>query len=165
MMLVNALDPAQRRAATESAGIQLVLAGPGSGKTTTLAARFVHLVRQGVDRRRILALTFTRKAADEMKGRIAAALGIPSPADLSVATFHAFAFRHLRRNPQTAGLSERFQLWDTPQQRHVFSSRKMWWNEDADILDIIGGAKERLLDAAGFAAEVESDDEMLRRAI
>jgi DNA helicase-2/ATP-dependent DNA helicase PcrA len=164
-MKIDALDPAQQRASAGAGNIQLILAGPGSGKTTTLAARFVHLVRGGIDRRRILALTFTRKAADEMTGRIAAALGIWTAADLSVATFHGFAFRHLRRNPQTAGLSERFQLWDTPQQRHVFSSRKMWWNEDADILDIIGGAKERLLDAAGFAATIDTDDEVLRRAV
>ena len=163
--MMIALDPAQLRAATGTGRIQLVLAGPGSGKTTTLAGRFVHLVRQGIDRRRILALTFTRKAADEMKSRIAAALDLPSAADLSVATFHGFAFRHLRRNPQLAGLSERFRLWDAPQQRHVFNARQMWWNEDSDILDIITGAKERLLDAEGFAAEIEPDDEVLRRAV
>jgi DNA helicase-2/ATP-dependent DNA helicase PcrA len=162
---VNALDPVQQNAATGTGTVQLVLAGPGSGKTTTLAGRFVHLVRQGVDRRRILALTFTRKAADEMKSRIATGLDLPSAADLSVATFHGFTFRHLRRNPQLAGLSERFQLWDAPQQRHVFNSRKMWWNEEADILDIIAGAKERLLDAEGFAAEIEPDDEVLCHAV
>jgi DNA helicase II / ATP-dependent DNA helicase PcrA len=159
------LDPAQQRAAAGIGIVQLILAGPGAGKTTTLAGRFVHLVRQGVDRRRILALTFTKKAADEMKSRIAAALDLPSAADLKVATFHGFAFRELRRNPQLAGLSERFPLWDAPQQRHVFSSRRMWWNEEDDILDIISGAKERLLDAAGFAAEIGSDDEVLRRAV
>jgi DNA helicase-2/ATP-dependent DNA helicase PcrA len=164
-IMVNALDPAQQSAATGTGRIQLVLAGPGAGKTTTLAARFVHLVRQGIDRRRILALTFTKKAADEMKSRIAAALDLTSAADLSVATFHGFAFRHLRRNPQLAGLSDRFPLWDTPQQRHVFSSRRMWWNEETDILDIIAGAKERLLDAAAFAAEIEPDDEVLRSAV
>ncbi len=164
-MMVNALDPVQQSAATGTESIQLVLAGPGAGKTTTLAGRFVHLVRQGIDRRRILALTFTRKAADEMKSRIAAALDLPSAADLSVATFHGFTFRHLRRNPQLAGLSERFPLWDTPQQRHVFSSRRMWWNEENDILDIIAGAKERLLDAAAFAAEIEPDEEVLRSAV
>jgi superfamily I DNA/RNA helicase len=139
-MKATALDPAQQNAATGTGSIQLVLAGPGAGKTTTLAGRFVHLVRHGIDRRRILALTFTRKAADEMKSRIAAAVDLPSAADLSVATFHGFAFRQLRRNPQLAGLSERFPLWDTPQQRHVFSSRRMWWNEEDDILDIISGA-------------------------
>src|SRR5262245_22045069 len=163
-IMVNALDPAQQSAATGTDRIQLVPPGPGPGKTTTLAGRFVHLVRQGIDRRRILALTFTKKAADEMKSRIAAALDLPSAADLSVATFHGFTFRHLRRNPQLAGLSERFPLWDTPQQRHVFSSRQMWWNEEADILDIISGARERLLDAAGFAAEIAPEDEVLRRA-
>jgi DNA helicase-2/ATP-dependent DNA helicase PcrA len=164
-MKATALDPAQQNAATGTGSIQLVLAGPGAGKTTTLAGRLVHLVRHGIDRRRILALTFTRKAADEMKSRIAAAVDLPSAADLSVATFHGFAFRQLRRNPQLAGLSERFPLWDTPQQRHVFSSRRMWWNEEDDILDIISGAKERLLDAAGFAAEIDPSDEVLRRAV
>jgi ATP-dependent DNA helicase UvrD/PcrA len=164
-MPVTTLDPAQQSAAAGTRIIQLVLAGPGAGKTTTLAGRFVHLVRRGVDRRRILALTFTKKAADEMKSRIAAALDLPSAADLNVATFHGFAFRELRRNPQLAGLSERFPLWDAPQQRHVFSSRRMWWNEEDDILDIISGVKERLLDAAGFAAEIKPDDEVLRRAL
>jgi DNA helicase-2/ATP-dependent DNA helicase PcrA len=164
-MKVTTLDPVQQRAAAGTGIIQLVLAGPGAGKTTTLAGRFVHLVRHGVDRRRILALTFTKKAADEMKSRIAAALDLPSAGDLNVATFHGFAFRELRRHPQLAGLSERFPLWDAPQQRHVFSSRRMWWNEEDDILDIISGAKERLLDAAGLAAETESDDDVLRRAV
>src|ERR1700704_5465589 len=74
VMTVDTLDPAQRAAATQAGSIQLVLAGPGSGKTTTLVGRFVHLVRQGADRRRILALTFTRKAADDMKARIVQAL-------------------------------------------------------------------------------------------
>ena len=77
---------------------------------------------------------------------------LPSDAGLTVATFHGYSFRHLRRNPQLAGLADDFQLWDAPQQRHVFSSRKMWWNEETDILDIIGGAKERLIDAKTFAA-------------
>src|SRR5262245_23712160 len=80
-MKATALDPAQQSAAAGTGNIQLVLAGPGAGKTTTLAGRFLHLVRHGIDRRRILALTFTRKAADEMKLRIVAALDLPSAAD------------------------------------------------------------------------------------
>ena len=162
---MGTLDPAQKAAATGTGSIQLVLAGPGSGKTTTLTGRFVHLVRQGADRARILALTFTRKAADDMKARIMQALDLQSANDLTVATYHGFTFRHLRRNPQLAGLSGNFPLWDAPQQRHVFHSRKMWWNEETDILDIIAGAKERLLDAKGFAEEIDDDDEVLRNAV
>jgi ATP-dependent DNA helicase UvrD/PcrA len=164
-MTMDTLDPAQRTAATSRGSIQLVLAGPGSGKTTTLTGRFVHLVSEGVDCRRILALTFTKKAADDMKARIAQALHLASASDLTVATFHGFTFRHLRRNPQLAGLSENFQLWDTSQQRHVFNSRRMWWNEEIDILDIIAGAKERLLDAESFAAGLDRNDEVLVNAV
>jgi DNA helicase-2/ATP-dependent DNA helicase PcrA len=162
---MGTLDPAQKAAATGTGDTQLVLAGPGSGKTTTLTGRFYHLVRRGSDPARILALTFTKKAADEMKARIVATLDLPSDRGLTVATFHGFAFRHLRRNPEIAGLERDFQLWDTPQQRQVFNSRKMWWNEDVDILDIIGGAKERLLDAGRYAAQVDPDDEVASEAV
>src|SRR5215472_618691 len=159
------LDPTQSAAAKGQASIHLTLAGPGSGKTSALTGRFIHLIRQGVQPTRILAVTFTKKAADEMRRRLARLLELPSSAGLEVMTFHAFAFRLLKRNPGMAGLSDRFQLWDTPEQRLVFSSRRMWWNEEKDILDIIGGAKERLLDADGFAAAIDPDDELLRRAI
>ena len=165
MKNVLILDPAQQAAADAPASIQLVLAGPGSGKTTTLTSRFVRLVQQGADRKRILALTFTRKAADEIKHRIADALALEFARELMVATFHGFSFRQLRSNPQAAGLSERFQLWDTPQQRRVFHARHMWWNEETDILDIIGGAKERLLDAASFAAQIDEDDQIAASAV
>ena len=159
------LDPAQSAAAKGQASIQLTLAGPGSGKTSTLTGRFVYLIRQGVDPARILAVTFTKKAADEMRRRIARLLELPSPTGLHVMTFHAFAFRLLKKNPGMAGLSEGFRLWDAPEQRHVFSSRRMWWNEETDILDIIGGAKERLLDADGFAASIDRDDDALVEAV
>jgi DNA helicase-2/ATP-dependent DNA helicase PcrA len=90
------LDSAQLPAATGRASIQLTLAGPGSGKTSTLTGRFVHLIRQGVDPARILAVTFTKKAADEMRRRIVRLLELPSPSSLHVMTFHAFAFRQLK---------------------------------------------------------------------
>jgi len=156
------LDPTQHAAAAADAPVQLTLAGPGAGKTTTLAVRFVHLVRQGVDPRRILAVTFTRKAAIEMQDRIVRLLRLDGPKGLAVDTFHAFAFRHLRRQPQRFGLPEQFDLWDVPQQRHVFHARRMWWNEEIDIIDLIGGMKERLIDAAGFARMVGDKSDELR---
>jgi DNA helicase II / ATP-dependent DNA helicase PcrA len=159
------LDPAQAAAARSDAPVQLTLAGPGSGKTSTLTGRFVYLTRQGVDPHRILAVTFTRKAADEMRSRIARLLELSAPASLEVMTFHAFAFRLLKRNPAIAGLPDQFQLWDAPEQRRVFSSQRMYWNEAADILDIIGGAKERLFDAETFAASIDPADEVLAEAV
>jgi len=114
---------------------------------------------------RILAVTFTRKAANDMRARIARLLELPSSGGLHVMTFHAFAFRLLKRNPGAAGLPERFQLWDAPEQRRVFTSRQMWWNEEIDILEIIGAAKERLLDADRFAATVDPDNDVLVEAV
>ena len=159
------LDPAQAAAATGAAPIQLTLAGPGSGKTSTLTGRFVYLIRKGIAPERILAVTFTRKAADEMRRRIATLLQLPSAAGLNISTFHAFAFRLLKRNPSVAGLPEPFQLWEAAEQRRVFTSRRMWWNEEEDILDIIGGAKERLLDAEAFAATIDPDDDVMVEAV
>src|SRR5262250_245680 len=159
------LDPAQAAAARSNAPVQVTLAGPGSGKTSTLTGRFVHLTRQGVDPRRILAVTFTRKAADEMRSRIARLLELSTSQSLDVMTFHAFAFRLLKRNPAIAGLHDQFPLWDAPEQRRVFLDRRMYWNEDADILDIIGGAKERMLDSEAFAANIDPDDEVLTEAV
>jgi DNA helicase-2/ATP-dependent DNA helicase PcrA len=156
------LDPTQLAAAKGTAAVQLTLAGPGSGKTSTLTGRFIHLVSKGVDPARILAMTFTKKAADEMRSRIVKLLNLPSAKGLRVATFHAFAFHLLRRDPTTAGLSEGFSLWGAPEQRQIFTSRRMWWNEDDDILDIIGGAKERLLDAAAFEDAANGDKVLLR---
>src|SRR5208282_2713514 len=103
------LDSAQLAAATDRASIQLTLAGPGSGKTSTLTGRFVHLIRQGADPARILAVTFTKKAADEMRRHIVRLLELSSPSGLHVKTFHAFAFRLLNQNPRMAGLPENFQ--------------------------------------------------------
>ncbi len=153
------LDSSQRAAASADHPVQLVLAGPGSGKTTTLVGRFRHLVERGIDPRRIMAVTFTRKAADEMRSRIAFDLGVTTPADLRCFTFHSLAYRCLQRNPQLAGLPERFDVWTAAEGRAVFSRQRMFWDQDGDILEIIAAAKEQLLDAARFEKALAPDDE------
>jgi len=100
-----------------------------------------------------------------MRNRIARLLKLSTGGSLEVMTFHAFAFRLLKRNPEIAGLPDQFPLWDAPEQRRVFLDRRMYWNEDADIFDIIGGAKERLLGAEAFAANIDPDDEVLTEAV
>ncbi|MGO9459205.1 MAG: UvrD-helicase domain-containing protein [Rhodomicrobium sp.] len=122
------LDRAQSAAAKGTAAIQLTLAGPGAGKTSTLTGRFIYLVSKGADPARILAMTYTKKAADELRTRIVRLLEQASAEGLHIATFHAFAFRELKRDPAAAGLKERFALWNTPEQRQVFNARRMWWN-------------------------------------
>src|SRR5262252_6866131 len=106
------LDPAQASAARSDAPVQVTLAGPGSGMTSTLTGRFVYLTRQGVDPRRILAVTFTRKAADEMRSRIVRLLEVSTAGSLEVMMFHAFAFRLLKRPPAAAGLPDQWLIWD-----------------------------------------------------
>ena len=90
------LDPSQQDAATVPAGPTLVSAGPGTGKTSTLIGRIVHLLETGHPARQILAVTFSNRAAQEVRDRIA--LAAPARAhELTVTTFHAFCLDFLRR--------------------------------------------------------------------
>ncbi len=161
---MSELDPSQRRAASADHPIQLVLAGPGSGKTSTLVGRFRHLRDAGTDPNRIMALTFTKKAAEEMRVRIARDLALDNPAELRVYTFHSLALRCLQRKPHLAGLPERIDVWGASQGRAVFGARRMYWNDEGDILDIISGAKEQMLDAGSYRRALARDDEVGHRA-
>jgi DNA helicase II / ATP-dependent DNA helicase PcrA len=106
------LDEEQRQAATWPAGPLLVLAGAGTGKTRTLVARASWLRAQGTDPGRILLLTFTRRAADEMLSRIAAPPGATSSARVAGGTFHAIAHRIIRRNAEAFSLPPQFTVID-----------------------------------------------------
>jgi DNA helicase-2/ATP-dependent DNA helicase PcrA len=110
--LLEGLNPAQREAVLRVDGPLLVLAGAGSGKTRVLTTRIARLIDQhGVDPSRILAVTFTNKAAGEMKERIARLLG-RAPAGMWVGTFHAIGARMLRAAPHLAGRTAAFTIYD-----------------------------------------------------
>lgn len=107
------MNAAQRLAAEHDQGPALVLAGAGSGKTRVITTRFAHLVRHHKIRpRRILTVTFTRKAADEMRDRIKALLGAQQVAAAPVGTMHGIALGQLRQAPEVAGLREGFTIAD-----------------------------------------------------
>ena len=107
--LLESLNDAQRRAAAHVEGPLLVLAGPGSGKTRVVTHRIAHLVHVGVPPQAIVALSFTNKAADEMRRRLTALIG-PQPVELG--TFHRFAARLLRRHGRMVGLTSDFSILD-----------------------------------------------------
>lgn len=106
---LDSLNPSQRLAATHVEGPLLVLAGPGSGKTRVVTHRIAHLIFAGVPAEQIVALSFTNKAADEMRRRVSELVG-PQPVEMG--TFHRFAARLLRRNARLAGLTSDYSILD-----------------------------------------------------
>jgi DNA helicase II / ATP-dependent DNA helicase PcrA len=106
---LDSLNPSQRLAATHVEGPLLVLAGPGSGKTRVVTHRIAHLIFAGVPAEQIVALSFTNKAADEMRRRVTELVG-PQPVEMG--TFHRFAARLLRRHARLAGLTSDYSILD-----------------------------------------------------
>lgn len=103
------LNESQQRAATHIEGPLVVLAGPGSGKTRVVTHRIAHLISSGVRPERIVALTFTNKAADEMRRRVSELVG-PQPVEMG--TFHRFAARLIRRHARLVGLTGDYSILD-----------------------------------------------------
>ncbi|MBS3976277.1 MAG: DNA helicase PcrA [Syntrophomonadaceae bacterium] len=114
-LLAN-LNPEQVEAVKHVDGPLLVLAGAGTGKTRVLTSRIAHLLALGVRPYQILAITFTNKAAQEMKDRLAMSVG-PTALDLWVSTFHAACVRILRREIGVLGYQSNFVIYDTSDQQ------------------------------------------------
>jgi len=110
------LNPAQRAAVRHVDGPLLVLAGAGSGKTRVIAAKIGHLLEQGFDARKIAAITFTNKAAREMRERVGGLLGREGKRDLAddlaISTFHALGARIIRADAKALGLKPGFSILD-----------------------------------------------------
>jgi len=110
--LLEGLNPVQYEAVTHTTGPLLIVAGAGSGKTRVLTHRIAHLIKdQGVSPFEILAITFTNKAADEMKHRVAELVG-PVAEKMWVSTFHSACVRILRRDAQRLGFPSSFTIYD-----------------------------------------------------
>lgn len=117
---LNELNPAQREAVERLDGPVLMLAGAGTGKTKALTARITHLLRSHrVRENEILAVTFTNKAAREMKERVGRMLGRPAEGMPWLGTFHAICVKLLRRHAELAGLKSNFTILDTDDQKRL----------------------------------------------
>lgn len=105
-------DPAQEAAVNRPIGPALVVAGPGTGKTAVLTLRIARLVRDGLEPRAILALTFTNKAAGELRERLGRTLGEKMARAVTASTFHSFCLSILRENSAESSLSSDFRILD-----------------------------------------------------
>ncbi|MDX1523947.1 MAG: UvrD-helicase domain-containing protein, partial [Anaerolineae bacterium] len=121
MDLLAGLNSAQQSAVTTTEGPVLALAGPGSGKTRALTHRIAYLIENcGVPPWNILAVTFTNKAAREMRNRLEGMLSPAQVANLSVGTFHSLCARWLRRDIQHLGhYDSNYVIYDTTDQQSV----------------------------------------------
>lgn len=119
---LQTLNPPQRQAVTHIDGPMLVLAGAGSGKTRVITYRIAHLVAEGIPPDQIVAVSFTNKAAGEMRERVAELVGPSTARELHLSTFHALGAQLLRENAKAAGLQRPFPIVDEGERRRIVRS-------------------------------------------
>lgn len=160
MNYLDSLNTPQRNAVTTTEGPVLVIAGAGSGKTRVLTMRIAYLLQQGVKPYNILALTFTNKAAREMKERIATIVGPELSQQLWMGTFHSIFARILRTEAQALGLSRDFTIYDTTDSKSLLRTiiKNMQLDEKvyklSNVLGAISQAKNDLIGPSGYAQDV-----------
>lgn len=149
MIDLSSLNDPQRQATQRIYGPTLILAGAGTGKTRVITTRMAYMMKQGIDPASIVAMTFTNKAAKEMKERIRALVGKEAK-NLHIGTFHSFCLRILRRFHEAIGLAKGFSLASTADQIDLVRralEEKGWSNlyQPKDLQALISQAKNHLL--------------------
>ena len=159
--LLEGLNPVQREAVLHDNGPLLIVAGAGSGKTRVLTHRIGHLIREGTSPFEILAITFTNKAADEMKQRVARLVG-PVAQKMWVATFHSACVRMLRRDAKLLGYPSSFTIYDQADAVRLVSYVLRDLNLDAKkmpprtVHNTISTAKNELIDFETFRSNART---------
>lgn len=158
---LQGLNNAQRSAVENITGPSLVIAGAGSGKTRVLTYRIAHLLRMGNPPSSVLALTFTNKAAREMKERIAKVVGEDIARYLWMGTFHSIFARILRSESEVIGYPSTFTIYDTTDTKSLLRSimKDMDLSDKVykpgTVLGRISAAKNNLITAANYAANAQ----------
>lgn len=161
MNYLSELNPSQRAAVEYNDGPQLVIAGAGSGKTRVLTYKIAYLLEHGIPAGHILALTFTNKAAREMKGRIAQLVGDEVARYLWMGTFHSICARILRQEADKIGYTRDYSIYDTTDSKSLLKHivKDMQLDEKTykvgTLLGRISMAKNHLLSPTQYAANRE----------
>lgn len=164
------LNPSQCDAVLYTEGDSMVIAGAGSGKTRVLTYKIAHLLEEGVEPWSILALTFTNKAAGEMKQRIAARVGENRARYLWMGTFHSIFSRILRSEAEKIGYSSNFTIYDQQDSQNLIKSivKEMQLDDKtykaSVVQNRISNAKNRLITASGYVqnADIYKHDQFKR---
>lgn len=161
---LESLNPEQREAVAHETGPLLIFAGAGSGKTRVITMRIAKLMAEGVPPYRILAVTFTNKAAKEMRERVEKLTGAPIGRDMWIGTFHSLCARMLRIDGKHIGLSPQFVIYDDGDQLTVIkeSLKALGWGDDKSlqprtVLNGISRLKEKLITPEEAAADPDGD--------
>ncbi|MEW6040074.1 MAG: UvrD-helicase domain-containing protein [Elusimicrobiota bacterium] len=164
------LNDVQREAVIETEGPMLILAGAGTGKTRVITYRIAYLLSKGISPYNILAITFTNKAAEEMKSRVVKlAPGVGERVCLS--TFHSFAARLLKIEAKAAGLKPDFLIYDETDQKNVIKQcLKELGIDDKKykvgiFLDAISRSKDDLIDAGSYTIYSAAQNDIIRNMI
>lgn len=153
---LNGLNPPQREAVQHTDGPMLVLAGAGSGKTRVITTRIAYLIEQGVEPENIVAVSFTNKAAGEMRERVTSMLGPTIGNAVVLSTFHALGVRILRENLRETGLKRPFNIVDEGERRRIVRNVLKELNLDgssagaAYLLSLVSKAKNQMTTPANM---------------
>lgn len=155
---LNDLNDVQQEAVRNFTGASLVIAGAGSGKTRVLTYRITHLLAQGIAAHKILALTFTNKAAGEMKSRIGRMVGEQTARYLWMGTFHSIFAKILRMEAEKLGFSSNYTIYDTIDSKNLIKKiiKELGLDDKIykpnEVLGRISSAKNNLITASAYSA-------------
>ena len=168
--VIDALNPSQRSAVLTESGPLLVLAGAGSGKTRVVTVRIAYLIQKGIPADRILAVTFTNKAANEMQQRVGELLGRKRKIKPQISTFHSLCVKVLKRHIRNLGYPAKFAIYAAGQQEGLAATILREVSMDgtklkpSELLFYISNWKSKSIQPRQAAMHAETDKEHLAAA-
>ena len=169
-MNLGMLNNEQRKAVTLIDGPLLVVAGAGSGKTRVLTSRIAYMIEKGISPFNILAITFTNKAAKEMRDRVIGLVG-DAALTMQISTFHSFGLRVIRENYKELGLENNFTIFDSEDSLVIIKRILKNMNVDTkqfppkNFKNSISSLKNELMDWEGFNKYIKNDYDRLLQEV